>query len=319
MPKLSVILPVYNVAAFLPECLDSLLHQSFQDMEILAVNDGSTDESLSILREYEEKARGKIKVFTKENGGLSDARNFGMEKATGTYLAFVDSDDFLHPDFCKKLVEAAEEENFDLVICDFYYYFSPDRILPSSAQKGFSEDIKKEALLSAPMAWLRLCRREKFSHLRFEKGILYEDLLFSVPQILEAERIGFVKKPLYYYRQREGSIMKTRDFHPKFLDIFTVLEKISRHYKEKGVFHLYEKELEFLYIEHLFRSAALRFALLPQRKALFEKLRSAVETEFPHWKKNPYLPHTSLFFRLTVFLASRGHVRLVARLSRLKG
>ncbi|MBR4287906.1 MAG: glycosyltransferase [Clostridia bacterium] len=319
MPRLSVVLPVYNVAPFLPQCLDSLLNQSYEDLEILAVDDGSTDESLSILREYEEKAQGKLKVFTKENGGLSDARNFGMERATGTYLAFIDSDDFVHPDFCRKMVEKMEEENLDLVICDFYYYFSPDHILPSSAGKGFCEDRKKEAILSAPMAWLRLCRREKFSHMRFEKGIYYEDLLFASPQILEAEKIGFVKEPLYYYRQREGSIMKTRAFRPAFLDIFTVLEKITHHFKEKGVFPLYEKELEFLYIEHLFRSAALRFAPLPQRKELFGKLKTAVEKEFPGWKKNPYLPRVSLFFRLTVFLAAKGHFRLVAILSRLKG
>lgn len=319
MPAISVILPIYNVAPFLPECLDSLLKQSFQDLEIIAVDDGSTDESLSILREYEEKSQGKLKVFTKENGGLSDARNFGMEKAVGKYLAFVDSDDFVHPDFCRKMVEAAEEEDLDLVICDFYYYYSPDHILPSSAGKGFCADRKKEALLAAPMAWLRLCRREKFSHMRFEKGIYYEDLLFAAPQVLEAERIGFVKERLYYYRQREGSIMRTAAFHPKFLDIFTVLDKISHHFEKKGVFFLYEKELEFLYIEHLFRSAALRFAALPQRKELFGKLKAAVENKFPRWKENPYLPHTSLFFRLTVFFAARGRFRLVALLNRLKG
>ncbi len=319
MPFISVVLPVYNVAPFLPECLDSLLKQSCEDLEIIAVNDGSTDESLSILREYEKKASGKLKVFSKENGGLSDARNFGMEKAEGKYLAFVDSDDFIHPDFCRKMAEKAEAESLDLVICDFYYYFSPDHITPAFAGKGFSADEKKEALIAAPMAWLRLCRREKFSSLRFEKGIYYEDLLFAAPQVLEADRIGFVKEPLYYYRQREGSIMRTAAFHPKFLDIFTVLEKISHHFEEKGIFSLYEKELEFLYIEHLFRSAALRFSLLPERKELFGKLKAAVEKRFPRWKKNPYLPRVSLFFRLTVCLASKGCFRLVAILSRLKG
>ena len=319
MPRLSVVVPVYNVAPYLPECLDSLLNQSYHDLEILAVNDGSTDESLSILREYEEKAAGKLKVFTKENGGLSDARNFGMEKAEGKYLLFVDSDDFVHPDFCRKMVETAEEENLDLVICDFYYYFSPQRVLPASATKDFSRDMKKEALLSAPMAWLRLCRREAFSGMRFEKGMLYEDLLFAAPQTLKAESIGFLKEPLYYYRQREGSIMKTRAFCPAFLDIFTVLEKIQCHFKENGAFSLYEKELEFLYIEHLFRSAALRFSALPQRKELFKKIKTTVEKSFPRWKENPYLPRTGLFFRLTVFFAARGHFRPVALLNRLKG
>ncbi len=319
MPKLSIILPVYNVEAFLPECLDSLLGQSYEDLEILAVDDGSTDHSLEILREYEKKAEGKIKVFTKENGGLSDARNFGIEKAEGEYLSFVDSDDFVHPDFARLMVEKAEDEGLDLVLCDFFFYYSEEKILPASSAKNFSEDIKKETLLSAPMAWLRLYRKKLFTSLRFQKGIYYEDLLFSSLVLPEVEKIGFVKEPLYYYRQREGSIMKTHTFRPAFLDIFTVLETITAYFRKKGIFSLYERELEFIYIEHLFRSAALRFAPLPQGKELFGKIKSAVEKDFPHWKKNPYLPRTSLFFRLTVFLAARGQIQLVKILARLKG
>lgn len=319
MPTLSVIVPVYNVEAFLPQCLDSLLSQSFEDLEIIAVDDGSTDKSLAILKDYEAKSGGRLFVCTKENGGLSDARNFGIEKATGKYIAFVDSDDFVHPDFARLMVEKAEEEKLDLVICDFFYYFSDGKLTPSSAGKGLSDDKRKEALLSAPMAWLRLCRRELFSSLRFPKGLFYEDLHLTPALLLQTDRIGFVKKPLYYYRQREGSIMRTRKFNKSFLDIFTVLNEILTRYREAGLWETYEKELEFLFLEHLYRSAALRFSRLPERKELFAKLRNTVETQFPHWKKNPYLPRVSLFFRLTVLLTGSGRYRLVAALSRLKG
>ena len=317
---LSVILPVYNVESYLADCLDSLLAQGYPHLEIIAVDDGSTDSSFAILQSYEEKFQGKLRIFQKENGGLSDARNFGLERASGEYVAFLDSDDLLHPDFAEKTVAKLEKEKLDLVLCNYFYYSAPENSRLGNTVKGFCDSAKKEALLAAPMAWLRVFRKEILKDLRFRKGILYEDLLFSSELLFHTEAIGFLPEGLYYYRQRQGSIMKSATFHEKQLDIFTVLGEILSLYKEKGVLETYQAELEFLFIEHLFRSAALRFSHYhKERKELFEALRTTVKEAFPRWRENPYLRRCSLFFRLTVFFSSRGHFRAVAILSRLKG
>lgn len=319
MPKLSFIVPVYNTAPYLARCLDSLLAQSFRDFEILAVDDGSTDESFAILQKYQEKNPEKIRIFQKENGGLSDTRNFALDRAEGEYFSFVDSDDFVTPDFAQTLLEKMEKEGLDMVLCDFYYYYDNKKEVYAPVAKGLSSDPHRETLLSAPMVCLRLFRRELFDTIRFQKGIYYEDLHLTPRLLPEAKKVGFVPQALYYYYQRSGSIMHRLAFSPRMLDIFTVLEEISCHYEKIGKFGEYEKEIEYLYIEHLLRTASLRFSTLPNAKEMFDRIRKTMKNRFPNWRKNPYLPKVSFFFRLTAHLAGGGHRHLVKILAKLKG
>ena len=319
MPKISFIVPVYNTAPYLSRCLDSLLNQSVSEIEILAIDDGSKDSSPEILSQFQKDFPEKIFVYRKENGGLSDARNFGLDRARGDYIAFVDSDDFLSSDYAEKMLQKAETEDLDMVLCDFYYYYDSGEKIYSSVEKNLSDDPRRKALLSAPMACLRLFRRELFRDVRFQKGIFYEDLELTPGLVLKTEKIGFLSEALYFYYQRSASIMHQAAFSPKLLDIFSVLESIYSRFEKAEKAEEYQSELEFLYIEHLLRSAALRFAPLSNAKELFSKLCPAVENHFPHWQKNPYLPRVSLFFRLTVFLAKGGHFRCIRMLSKLKG
>jgi len=319
MPLISLIVPVYNTAAFLPRCLDSILAQTQRDLEILAVNDGSTDESWAILEDYAQKFPDQIRIFQKENGGLSHTRNFAIDRARGEFLAFVDSDDYLSPDFCEKMLEKARRENLDMVLCDFYYEYDSGERRYSSIRKNLSDQPHREALLSAPMVCTRLFRRSLFDTLRFRCGILYEDLELTPATVLQTKKVGFVPEGLYFYYQRSGSIMHKKDFSEKLMDIFTVLESVYTRFKGAGKLEEYHDEIEYLYLEHLFRSAALRFAPMPNAKPLFQRIRQELVSRFPQWKKNPYLPKVSPFFRLTVFLTAGGHFRLVRILSRLKG
>ncbi len=319
MPTLSFVVPVYNVSPFLGRCLDSIINQTYTSFEIVAVDDGSTDNSADILAQYEEKYPDFIRVFRKENGGLSDARNYGLERARGRYIAFVDSDDFIHPTFAEKTVQKMEEEGLDLLFFDFYYHYDQKDDVYVSSRKHFSNNMAKEALVSPPMAWMRLYKRELLSQAPFQKGIFYEDLEMTPGMILTCPCIGHLPEALYYYYQREGSIMSQAVFSPKLLDIFSVCDSIYQRFSQAGRLEEYRDEIEYLYLEHLFRSAALRFASLPERKELFQRLRNTVEEKFPHWRKNPLLPKTSLFFRLTVFCTGRGLIGAVGFLKKMKG
>ena len=147
MPKVSVIVPVYNVEKYLPTCLDSLVQQTLKEIEIIVVNDGSTDNSLSIMQQYAKKYPDKIKIYSKENGGLSDARNAGMKIANGEYISFIDSDDYISCDFIETLYNVMKAEKSDIVECDTVRF--EDGATPSvindncevnsfSAEKGLS-------------------------------------------------------------------------------------------------------------------------------------------------------------------------------------
>ena len=122
MVKVSVIVPVYNVEKYIRKCLDSLVNQTLEDIEIIVVNDGSKDSSIDILKEYAEK-HNNIKVYEKENGGLSDARNYGLQFATGKYIAFLDSDDYVDVNLYKRMYEKAKAEDSDMVECNFYWVY----------------------------------------------------------------------------------------------------------------------------------------------------------------------------------------------------
>ncbi len=318
MPTLSFIVPVYNTAPYLRRCLDSILSQTGADFEILAVDDGSTDESPEILKEYSASHPQLFFHLTKKNGGLSDARNFGLAKARGKYVAFVDSDDYLHPDFLSLTVKKMEEENLDLLLFDFFFSTdkdsTPAKLLPPG--RGGS---KTAFLTAAPMAWARVYRRSLLPDAPFQKGIYYEDLEMTPRMLLASQNVGYLKSPLYYYYQRTGSIMQEKRFSERWLDIFSVTESVFRHFEEKGKAKDYQNELEYLFIEHLLRSAALRFSDTARGRSLFPQLLKSVQNKFPNWKQNPYLARTSLFFRLVVFCSAKGCGRIVSLLSKLKG
>ncbi|MBR3628081.1 MAG: glycosyltransferase family 2 protein [Elusimicrobia bacterium] len=125
MPKISVIVPTYNVEKYLSQCLDSILNQTFKDFECICINDGSTDNSLSILQKYASKDN-RIKIINQENKGLSGARNAALKIVTGKYITFVDSDDFVSSDYLEKLINLAEKENSDIVYCRHKMYYSLD-------------------------------------------------------------------------------------------------------------------------------------------------------------------------------------------------
>jgi glycosyltransferase involved in cell wall biosynthesis len=220
MKKVSVIVPVYNVEAFLPECLDSLLAQNYPNLELLVVDDGATDGSGAICDEYAARD-GRITVIHQKNMGLSGARNTGLEQADGDYIMFVDSDDYVMPDYVGHMVAAIEQEEADIVICRFYncneqedgtYRPTPCVSEPQQYCLSGSEILPRrfdEMKMYYGVAWNKIFRREVLSHVRFPEGRTCEDVWASLDYYLRCNKVICLGEMLYCYRNRMGSISQS--------------------------------------------------------------------------------------------------------------
>ena len=213
--KISVLVPVYNVARFLPRCLDSLAAQSMRDIEILLIDDGSTDDSAAICADYVARD-GRFRLLRQENRGLSAVRNRHLEEARGEYLMFVDSDDWVAPDFCEAPWRCAREQNADLVLFGFRRVTEEGEPLPlkgSLPQGPIDRETALQLLLAGPSfsyLWNKLWKKSLFHGLRFPDVLAYADVGTTYRLVLQAERIVSLPQVLYYYRKRKGSAVSLR-------------------------------------------------------------------------------------------------------------
>lgn len=226
MCNVSVILPVYNVAPYLAECLESLMAQTFQDFEVIAVNDGSTDDSLAILEAYREKLP-QLCIISQPNQGLSAARNTGLKQATGTYLYFLDSDDYIHNETLATCFTLAEKEQLDVVKFDAEPFTSRG---VTAVNPYDSRAVLVENRVYSQQEWLATQRRHYNSPvwlyfvradvlfmngLQFVEGILHEDELFTPQLFTRAQRFMYVAQPFFKRRYRDGSIMQNNIYSSK--------------------------------------------------------------------------------------------------------
>ena len=222
--RFSIIVPVYNVEKYIAKCLDSIMKQTFGDFECLIIDDGSKDGSIDIAAKMIADDP-RFVIHHKENGGLSDARNFGMDLAKGDYLFFVDSDDFLALDALKKLNDKIEAEDADIVMFDLIYYYEDgeekvEKTFTLPAPTSFKENT--EVFYQNHSANTKVYRHSFIKDFRFIKGMIFEDLA-SIPSLLvKAEKISYVPEGLYYYLQRSGSISHKVD--PRIFDIYKAAE-----------------------------------------------------------------------------------------------
>ena len=219
-PLLSIIVPIYNVEQYLDRCIQSILNQTYQNLEIILVDDGATDCSGAIADSYAAKDK-RIKVFHKENGGLSDARNYGLEHVTGDYILFIDSDDFIVNIMCERLITVASSNNADIVSCNYYIYRGDDDIsihtmsVQDDKRTFTGMDMLRYYLLKTEpfdlnVVWNKIFKLDLFNGVepvRFPKGRVQEDNFTIFRLFLNANSIVTVNEPLYYYVQRAGSIM----------------------------------------------------------------------------------------------------------------
>lgn len=209
--KVSVILPVYNVQLFLADCLESILHQSLKEIEILAINDGSTDHSLQILEKYALQDN-RLKIISQENKGLSAARNVAMRQAKGTYISFVDSDDWIDPSFLENLYHAAETEKADFAVGGALFYGKSATVETIYENDVYfvTTDLREKIEKSYVVVWNKIYRRDKLleHNLFFREGARFEDMYWT-PHVMEKLEKGvWVPQTFYHYRYSYTSITK---------------------------------------------------------------------------------------------------------------
>lgn len=252
MKKISIIVPVYNTAKYLPKCLDSLIGQTYQNLEIICVNDGSTDSSLNLLRHYAVN-NSQIQVINQNNMGLSGARNTGVSSATGDYLMFVDSDDWIDPNMCELLMQAANNYDADCVMCSYCrdygnhivqsHVFDSDIIWDeTSTRENFyrrlfgpigketARPYEVDIIVSACMQLFRakICRCVEFID---TKKIGTEDCLYQMMVYKNCKRFVYIDKPMYHYRKTNETSLTTK-YNPFLFDrwqnMYDLMEKIIK-------------------------------------------------------------------------------------------
>lgn len=276
MDQVSIIIPVYNVEKYLKPCVDSVIGQTWQDLQIILVDDGSTDACGRICDEYAAKDP-RVVVVHKENGGLSDARNAGLPLAVGEFILYLDSDDFLEPDAVETLVTAQNRAGADIVLGNFYYTF-PDREYAADAWQKTDILLDNRQAMAAlvdgrieTFAWGKLIRREiALAHL-FPKGKVFEDHYWTHFVFADAEKVALIARPLVHYRQRGDSISFT--FDQKRLDMLDGWTNRIEFLKQS-----YPELLDACYRRYARQYTGLAWLVLTRmkgnRKEAFRKLRS---------------------------------------------
>lgn len=213
MPKVSIIIPVYKVEKYLPDCLNSVLSQTFQDWEAICVNDGSPDNCDKILAKYTKKDK-RIKVITQENQGVSVARNNGLKQAKGEYICFLDGDDALAPTFLEKMYTQIDSAKADIISCDFQKTPCTNKNKQKNSQKQIYNNVFDCFLRGKPKIissiWAKLFKKTILKGLSFPKGVaIGEDLVFLYQTLFQAKKAVYLPEKLYFYRTREESATKT--------------------------------------------------------------------------------------------------------------
>ena len=312
MTKISVIVPVYGVENYIKKCIDSLVNQTFKDFEIIIVNDGTKDHSMDIIKEnFNDK---RIKIFNKENGGLSSARNYGINEASGNYLAFVDSDDYVEPNYLQELYDVITRDNSDIAVSEFSYVYPDGKVIRSYSNLNYTDDLLKKYLLTPPMAPIRMIKKDLFKKLQFKEGIYYEDLELCPKLVKYAKKVSFVDLSLYNYLMRDSSIMHQKEFNKKLHDIYMVLDSNYDYlYKD------YPEEIEYMYIIHLLRTATLRFLDYKEGRREISKIVKIMKERFPNWKNNLYFKKSGKKIKVICYLAYYKQIMLLKIIKKIKG
>jgi glycosyltransferase involved in cell wall biosynthesis len=292
--KISIIIPVYNAEIYLKQCLDSVICQTFKDFECICINDGSTDNSLSILQEYANKDK-RFKLINKKNEGVSVARNTGIQNAAGKYIVFIDSDDWISEDYVETLYNSIEKYNCDMVSANFYIYDDKTGQLktdknPKDLYKAcFNTSEKKQyfLFLNNNYIWIRIYRKDflKANNIYFKLNKL-EDSLFLWQAVIFSDNFMFVDKNIYYYRVNRTGSLTTTDYTGAYIEglreikNFLINENLYTHYKQpfflfamSGIANSFESsKLPYKQLKDIF--IKLKYEFLNDRDMKFYKGQS---------------------------------------------
>lgn len=304
MIKISIIIPVYNVEKYIEKCLNSILEQSNIETEVILINDGSTDNSLDILKKYAEENPKIFKLINKSNGGQGSARNIGLEKAKGEYILYVDSDDYLCSNQLLKIYNQAKKTNADILVFNNYIVDEKNKIIKEEkCIKSKSNQIN--LLLGNVAVWNKLYKRTILENIKFRSKVWYEDLDFTAKIIFNNYKIEFYDEVAYNYLEREGSTMNNDKLN-RNLEIILASEEITKYFKKSKKNEQYKDEIEFLNILHVYINTLSRIIRMNVsnsfKKIPKQKIRKYMKLNFKDFKKNKYIKYLSFNKKIILFL-----------------
>ncbi|BCN29015.1 glycosyltransferase [Anaeromicropila herbilytica] len=295
MVNVSIIVPVYNTEKYLQRCLDSLVNQTLEELEIILIDDGSIDTSNQIMREYEKEYPNRVKVYTKENGGQATARNMGVLKSSGKYIGFVDSDDYVDTSMFESMYQMAEEEKCDMVECHYHYLCEEGKAIKEYKARGNVRQFKnqKDMFINPQVSpWNKLYRREVLMHsgVDFPDGYIYEDTAFYIKTIPFIKKEKYIDEQFVYYYLRGNSTMNVNKSR-RVGDIIPVMENILDFYINNQLYDVYQEELEYFCVKTLLCSSLSRIGRIKDHsiaKELYDNTFSFINERFPNYKHNQY-------------------------------
>lgn len=296
--KISVIIPVYNSSTYLRKCLDSVVNQTLKDIEIIVINDGSTDDSKNIIEEYTVKYKNII-FIDQENKGIGKTRNIGIKKATGEYITFVDSDDYIKENMLEEYYKYARKHNFDLVIGSYIKKINNKEIIfeNNKFKTGNVKTTPQILYLIEYGPWAKLYKREMLinNNIYFDEKRKYEDMPFVSKALLKSKLIGQITEPYYYYIIHNNSETTTMD--KRVFDILDILKEIKDYYKRE---YYLRDELDYVIIDKV------TTYMLQQRVQKDNKLRikfidegyAFLNQNIKNWRGNKYYKKTNFLKRI---------------------
>lgn len=312
--KISIIVPIYNVELYLKRCIDSLLKQTYKNIEILLIDDCSTDLSANIAKEYADNFPYICYFIQREkNGGLSAARNTGIKASTGKWLAFVDSDDWVDKNYIFTMYKDGVKNDSDIVINSSYYIvYDKKKVIHSISSVKTNSSHKEKIALLRFSSTSKLIKKELFIkyNVKFPEDIWRcEDISTIVPLFTMTKKISIINQPMYYYFQRSTSLSnqnyKNADisFYPK-----TILRMLK--FSISG----FEKELEFRAISELMYGMVMIMIRSERSNKEICKYINRFNKKFPKWKKNPYLSYLPKGKRIFIFCTDKKQIILLKML-----
>lgn len=309
MPLVSIIVPVYNVEKYITKCLESVKAQSLTDFECLIIDDASPDNSIEVAKKVIKDDK-RFKIYHKPNGGLSDARNFGIDKAIGEYLFFLDSDDYISEDLLSLSYEMAKRHDSDIVCFDMMYVYDDGS---QSVSSGADFDIcnyesNKELIFINNSANNKIYRQSFLAKRRFIKDMWYEDLAVIPTWLAMANNVSHVAKPLYFYLQRSGSISHSAD--ERIFDIYKSISTI------KETLNLSSKDVARLYFDNCLIMTTLRIRAIEddqKRKDFYRKHIELLDYHYPDWYNDMKNMHYSIKRKIVFYLLKHRMINLLDR------
>ncbi|MBV4417258.1 glycosyltransferase [Clostridium tyrobutyricum] len=325
-PKITVIVPIYNVEKYLHKCIQSIINQTYPHLEIILVDDGSPDNCGSICDDYSLKD-DRIKVIHKENGGLSDARDVGLDNATGDYVSFIDSDDYISKEFYEVLINLIIKYNADIAQCEFLeiyedYTYNEVKIYIDQNINILNNiealnNLFNENYVNTVVVWNKIYKRELFKNIRYPKGKVHEDEYTTYKLLFNAEKVVLTSKKMYYYLQRSNSIMG-KGFNIKSLDKLEAYHQQILFYNDKKLFELADMA-KFIF-ENITRVSISMVwkSKLNNNNQLFDDLIDYYRKNYILFKNNSKASFKKKFAMLMFRYSSKFGIKLLCNIMYLK-